>query len=157
MKIKILVFLIVCLLSIFSLQSFTAGQIISFVNSQNYQSFSVIVSLPGFSDFSFMSTENGERIIGKNLGYFISQGRPVLPSKKIRVLLPPNSEFRDIKFEGLKSFKLPGKHVVEPAAPFLSLKIETESGFKTIIEKWEKIKKEVYSSDDLYRVNQVIC
>ena len=121
-------------------------------NYDNEDSFVISFSYPDFE----IVEDNGEHIIKmEGYNYLLEPGKPLLPSKKTLIALPPNSIIESVDIVGLNIRQIPGFYKIKPASKILPdcYNLECEKYLDKIDEEWKENYTLTYSSDNPFPIS----
>jgi hypothetical protein len=100
-------------------------------------------------DYRIVDGPDGQRIEMENSGCFARPGAPLLPSRRLLVLLPPGARSPRLYLEALDSSQVPGTFHIAPAPlPVLSTGPQTDQGHPSAAgAEWYRTRQECYSTD----------
>jgi len=121
------------------------------INSGYYDVDSFLISF-SYPDFEIVE-DNGKHIIEMDgYDYLSEPGKPLLPSKKILIALPPNTIIESVNFRGLNIRQNPGFYKISPASKILPdcSDFGYEKYLEEIDKEWNENYALIYSSDNPY-------
>ncbi len=121
------------------------------INS-NYDGVDSFLISFAYPDFEIVK-DNGKHIIKMDgYNYLSEPGKPLLPSKKILIALPPDSTVESVNFKGLNIRQIPGFYKISPASKILPdcFDFGYEKYLEEIDKEWNENYALTYSSDNPY-------
>jgi len=109
----------------------------------------VIVSIPAGS-YEVKKTGYGDELYVEDFGCLFIPGKPSLPSKIFSIAIPPNSKFKEMRFEILNSETLPGTYNVPPVSLPRVIGREDSDVYKQELKNYEENYESTYGSNDPY-------
>ena len=122
----------------------------SFNSSYNsVDSFLISFSYP---DFEIIENNGIHTINMEGYNYLSESGKPLLPSKKILIALPPNTIIESVNINGLNIRQIPGFYKIKPASKILPACSDfgCEKYLEEIDKQWNENYILTYSSDKPY-------
>ena len=112
---------------------------------------SITISL-SYPDFEIVEDEGKHTINMEGYNYLTEPGKPLLPSKKILIALPPDSIAESVYVNGLNIRQVPGFYQIKPASKALPdcSGFLDEKHLEEIDKEWNENYAITYSSDNPY-------
>jgi hypothetical protein len=109
----------------------------------------IIVTIPA-GNYEIKKTSYGDELYMEDFGCLLIPGKPSLPSKIFSIAIPPNSKFKEIRFEILNSVILPGVYDV-PSVPLPRvIGDEDPDVYWQELKVYEENYESTYGSNDPY-------
>jgi hypothetical protein len=109
----------------------------------------VSVTIP-VGSYKITDTSDGHEIFADNFGRNLIPGKPNLPSKIFSIAIPPGAEVKDINYEILDSYVLPGKYDIIPASLPRVICDENPEIYQQELKKYQENYIETYESNNPY-------
>jgi len=121
------------------------------VNSNFDSADSFIINL-SYPDFEIVEEEGKHTINMEGYNYLSEPGKPLLPSKKILIALPPDSIAESVIVNGLNVRQVPGFYKIKPASKILPdcSGFLDEKHLEEINKEWNENYAFTYSSESPY-------
>jgi len=110
----------------------------------------LVISIPFPEDYRIVNSSDGQKIEMKGFNYLIIPGKPLLPSKKVLIALPPDAKVESITIEGLNATQLPGVYNIISTPPIIPLGDLDLQKYESLQKEWRENKEETYLSNQSY-------
>ncbi len=116
----------------------------------NIQTMKILFSFTNDGDYQIINEKDGQRIEVDGYGNLMVPGKPMLPSKKVMIALPPGAKVQSVNVKGIDATVVPGIYNIVPTPQIKPIDDPDQDIIERIREEYNENYENTYFSDQVY-------